>query len=137
MQQSQPFETIGLFCCRSLLQKFGAFLGSPEPPACGRMTGMKRDDIIQTLREREADLRAQGIVHAALFGSVARGEDRPDSDIDILVDLDPAVVRTMFDYVGVKDFIADMFDRPVDVVSNEGLKPRVRPRATADAIYAF
>ena len=98
---------------------------------------MKRDDIIQTLREREADLRAQGIVHAALFGSVARGEDRPDSDIDILVDLDPAVVRTMFDYVGVKDFIADMFDRPVDVVSNEGLKPRVRPRATADAIYAF
>ena len=98
---------------------------------------MKRDDIIQTLREREADLRAQGIVHAALFGSVARGEDRPDSDIDIMVDLDPAVVRTIFDYAGVKDFIADMFDRPVDVVSNEGLKPRLRPRVTADAIYAF
>ena len=98
---------------------------------------MKRDDIIQTLREREADLRAQGMCHAALFGSVARGEDRPDSDIDIMVDLDPAVVRTIFDYAGVKDFIADMFDRPVDVVSNEGLKPRLRPQVTADAIYAF
>ena len=101
------------------------------------MQFMKRDEIIERLKEREADLRAQGVAHAALFGSVARGDDRPDSDIDILVDLDPAIVVTIFDYVGVKDFIADMFDRPVDVVSRESLKPRVRPRATADAIHAF
>jgi predicted nucleotidyltransferase len=60
--------------------------------------------------------------------SVARGDDRPDSDIDILVDLDPAIVVTIFDYAGVKDFIADMFDRPVDVVSRESLKPVSGPR---------
>jgi uncharacterized protein len=53
---------------------------------------MKRDEIVKTLKEREADLRAQGVTHAALFGSVARDEQRPDSDIDILVDLDPAIV---------------------------------------------
>ena len=52
---------------------------------------MKRDEIIRTLNEREADLRAHGVMHAALFGSVARDEQRPDSDIDILVDLDPAL----------------------------------------------
>ena len=98
---------------------------------------MKRDEIIEKLKEREADLRARGVVHAALFGSRARGDDRPGSDIDILVDLDAAIVKTIVDYAGVKDFIADMFDRPVDVVSREGLKPRVLPRATADAIYAF
>ena len=98
---------------------------------------MKRDQIIEMLREREANLRTQGVAHAALFGSVARGDDRPDSDIDILVDLDPAIVVTVFDYAGVKEFIAGMFDRPVDVVSRESLKPRVRPKATADAIYAF
>jgi predicted nucleotidyltransferase len=98
---------------------------------------MKRDEIIAKLKEREAELRAQGVAHAALFGSVARGDDRPGSDIDILVDLDAAIVKTIVDYAGVKDFIADMFDRPVDVVSREGLKPRVLPRATADAIYAF
>jgi len=98
---------------------------------------MTRDDIIEKLKEREGDLRAQGVAHAALFGSVARGEDRPDSDIDILVDLDPAIVVTIFDYAGVKDFIADMFDRRVDVVSSESLKSRLRPKATADAIYAF
>jgi uncharacterized protein len=101
------------------------------------MRSMTRDEIIGKLREREADLRAQGVAHAALFGSVARGDDRPDSNIDILVDLDPAIVVTIFDYAGVKDFIAEMFDRPVDVVSRETLKPRARPKAAADAICAF
>jgi predicted nucleotidyltransferase len=101
------------------------------------MRRMNRDEIIERLREREADLRAQGVAHAALFGSVARGDDSPDSDIDILVDLDPAIVVTIFDYAGVKEFIAGLFDRPVDVVSRESLKPRVRPKAIADAIYAF
>ncbi len=98
---------------------------------------MTRDEILQRLKAAEADLRAQGVEHAALFGSVARGDDRPDSDIDIMIDLAPKVVVTIFDYVGVKDFIADMFDSVVDVVSRESLKPLVRPGATADAIYAF
>jgi predicted nucleotidyltransferase len=44
---------------------------------------LPRDEIIARLKEREADLRAQGVAHAALFGSVARGDDRLDSDIDI------------------------------------------------------
>ncbi|HZE53569.1 MAG TPA: hypothetical protein VE111_09940 [Bradyrhizobium sp.] len=54
-----------------------------------------------------------------------------------MVDLDPAIVVTIFYYAGVKEFIAGMFDRPVDVVSRESLRPRVQPKATADAIYAF
>src|SRR5271163_503937 len=98
---------------------------------------MKRDEILQMLKEREADLRAHGVTHAALFGSVARDEQRPDSDIDILVDLDPAVVATMFGYAGLKDYVASLFQGPVDVIDRQALKPRVRPRATADAIYAF
>jgi hypothetical protein len=98
---------------------------------------MKREEIIRTLKEREADLRAHGVTHAALFGSVARGEQRPDSDIDILVDLDPNIVVTMFDYAGLKDYVASLFQDSVDVVDREALKPRLRPRAAADAIYAF
>jgi predicted nucleotidyltransferase len=98
---------------------------------------MKRDEIIRKLKEREADLRAQGVSHAALFGSVARGDDGPDSDIDIMIELDPAARVTMFDYVGIREYIEALFSEPVDVVNCDGLKPFVRPQATADAIYAF
>src|SRR5260370_24656679 len=100
------------------------------------MWSMTRDEIIEKLKEREADLRAQGVAHAALFGSIARGEDRPDSDIDILVDLDPAIVVTIFDYSGVKDVIAVMFDFPVALVSRERRKALLEPHATAPPHYA-
>jgi predicted nucleotidyltransferase len=98
---------------------------------------MKRDEIIEKLKAREADLRAHGVTHAALFGSVARNEQNAESDIDILVDLDPAIVVTMFDYAGVKAYVAGLFNESVDVVDREALKPRLRPKAIADAIYAF
>ncbi len=98
---------------------------------------MQRDEIIEKLKEREAELRAHGVTHAALFGSVARNEQNAESDIDILVDLDPEIIVTMYDYSGLKDYIAGLFKDPVDVVYREALKPRMRPRATADAIYAF
>ena len=75
--------------------------------------------------------------HAALFGSVARGENRSGSDIDIMIEIDPEARVTVFDYVSIKEYIAQLFDGPVDVVNREGLKPYVRPAAMADMIYAF
>ena len=98
---------------------------------------MRRDDIIARLKQAEPALRARGIRRAAVFGSVARGEDRPDSDIDIMIEVDPEAHLTVFEYVGLKEYVAGLFDGPVDVVSRDGLKPYVRPAATADAIYAF
>jgi uncharacterized protein len=98
---------------------------------------MQKQDIIARLRENEAALKARGVVHAALFGSAARDEQNADSDIDILVDLDPAIVVTMFDYAGVKDYVGSLFQGPVDVIDREALKPRLRPRVIADAIDAF
>ena len=98
---------------------------------------MNGEQIIARLRENEPALRARGVSHAALFGSRARGDNRPDSDIDIMVEFDPAAHVTVFNYVGLKEYIASLFDGPVDVVSREGLKPYVRPAATTDAIYAF
>ena len=77
------------------------------------------------------------MVHPALFGSRARGDTRPDSDTDIMIEVDPEAHITVFDYVGLKEYIADLFDGPVDVVSRNGLKPYVRPAVMADAIYAF
>ena len=98
---------------------------------------MTREDIIARLRENEAELRARGVAHAALFGSRARGEDRADSDNDIMIEIDPAARIGVYEYVGLKEYIAGLFDGPVDVVNREGLKPYIRPTATADAVYAF
>ena len=98
---------------------------------------MEKQDIIARLRENEPALRERGVTQAALFGSRARGDFRPDSDTDIMIDIDPDAPVGIYEYVGIKDFIASLFDGPVDVVDREGLKPFVRPAATADAIYAF
>ena len=98
---------------------------------------MNRAEAIATLRAHERELRNRGVLHAALFGSLARNEARNTSDIDIMIEIDPDTRMTIFDYLDVKEYIASLFDEPVDVVSREGLKPYVRPAATADAIYAF
>ncbi len=98
---------------------------------------MKRDEALQKLKEVEADLRAQGVAHAALFGSVARGENRPDSDIDIMVEIAPEIRIGLFQYVGIVQYIEGLFPVPVDVANREGLKPLVRPSAERDAVYAF
>jgi uncharacterized protein len=98
---------------------------------------MNAQDAIATLRRYEADLRARGIRHAGVFGSVARGDNRAQSDLDIVIDIEPEAHITIFDYVGLKEYIAGLFDGPVDVVSRDALKPHIRPAATVNAIYAF
>ena len=98
---------------------------------------MDRQQILEKLRENESALRARGVAHAALFGSRARGDARPDSDTDILVEIAPDADMSLFDYVGLKDYVASFLDGRVDVVRRDTLKPYVRPAATADAVYAF
>jgi predicted nucleotidyltransferase len=78
---------------------------------------MNSREILARLRDNESALRA-------------RGDNRPDSDIDIMIEFDPAAHVTVFNHAGLKDYIASLFDGPVDVVSRDGLKPYVRPAAT-------
>ena len=98
---------------------------------------MNSNEAIAVLVAHREDLRARGVQHAALFGSVARGEARPDSDVDIMIELDPEAKIDIFEYVGIRRYISELFKRPVDVVTRNGLKPHVRPSAEADAIQAF
>ena len=53
--------------------------------------------------------RERGVAHAALFGSRARGDQRTESDTDILIEFDPTARVTVFDYAGLKDYIAGLF----------------------------
>ncbi len=99
----------------------GVISPSKSGEFCSMNKGMNRQDILDRLRESEAALRALGVTHAALFGSQARGDNRPDSDTDIMIEVDPEAHVTVYDYV----------DGRVDVVSRDGLKPYVRPAAWA------
>jgi predicted nucleotidyltransferase len=98
---------------------------------------MNRDHIISTLRAHEAELQRLGVRHAGLFGSVARGDAGPNSDIDIAIDLDEDALPDLYAYAGMKRYIAGLFPGPVDVVDRAALKPGIRPFADKDLVYAF
>jgi predicted nucleotidyltransferase len=99
------------------------------------LAGMDRQSVIATLQAHQAELQRRGVRHAALFGSVARGDARPDSDIDI--DLDEDALTDLFAYAGMKRYIAGLFPGPVDVVDRAALKPWVSAASIADLVYAF
>ncbi len=98
---------------------------------------MDRSEIINRLRENESALRAQGVSHVALFGSRARGDDQPDSDIDIMIEIAPNALVGLFEYVAITQYLADLFPLRVEVADRSTLKPLVRPSAEREAVYAF
>jgi predicted nucleotidyltransferase len=98
---------------------------------------MRRDDVIARLKEAEPALRARGIRRAAVFGSIARGDNRPGSDIDILVEFEPGAEGTIYEYIRLKEFVASLFDDPVDVIDRDALKPHLRAPTARDTFYAF
>ena len=93
------------------------------------------DPIVATLRAHAEDLRRHGIAHASVFGSAARGEDRPDSDIDIMVELEPDVGILAFSEIRLH--LSDLLGGRVDLVTPGGLQPFARASVMRDAVRVF
>lgn len=92
----------------------------------------------QRLLDAHADaLRARGLARWALFGSVARNEARPDSDVDLLVDYDPDRRRSLLDVAELERYLSDVMGRPVEVVDRAQLKPFLKDRIIAEAEGRF
>ena len=98
---------------------------------------MNSQEIIARLQENEPALRARGVTHAALFGSRARGDNRPNSDIDIMIEIAPDAPVGVWEYAAITQYISDLFPARVDVANRAKLKALVRPSAEREAVYAF
>jgi hypothetical protein len=95
------------------------------------------EESLRILQSHRAELRQRGVQHAAIFGSVARGEARDDSDVDILIDLDPARSMGLFEYASLKCYVNELFQETVDVVNRKTLKPLLRDAILREAVHAF
>jgi predicted nucleotidyltransferase len=93
--------------------------------------------VIAALRAHEAELRAAGIRHLSLFGSVARGDDRAGSDIDLAAEFDPAARMDLFRLAAVERRIAEILGRRVDLLPEPVEKPRLRASIERDRRLAF
>ena len=93
--------------------------------------------VIATLRAHEAELRQAGIRHLSLFGSVARGDARADSDVDLLVDLDPEARIGLFALGALERRLAELVGRPVELLPEPVEKPRLKAKIERDRRLAF
>jgi hypothetical protein len=95
------------------------------------------DDIIQRIRAQESELRRRGIQHLAVFGSMARREARPDSDIDIAVDIQPGRPFSLIRMEDTRLLLEDTLGRPVDLGEVDSLRPHVRTAFQRDRVAVF
>ena len=98
---------------------------------------MDCEHVISTLRRHESELRAAGVIRLSLFGSTARGDYRPDSDIDLLAAFDDTRRISLLDVVEIERQISGMLGRAVELVEEGMLKPRVQKGVEAEAVRAF
>lgn len=100
-------------------------------------TDILAEQVIATLRAHEAELREAGIRRLSVFGSVARNEGRPDSDIDLAVELDPVARMDLFLLTGLQARLAKLLGRDVDLIPEPVEKARLQARIDRDRRLAF
>ncbi len=93
-------------------------------------------DSITSLKNKRKDIlriaSKYGARNVRIFGSLARGEAREDSDIDLLVDMEPG--RSLFDLGGMLMDLQNLLAQKVDIVTEKGLRPRIRDRVLKEAL---
>ena len=97
---------------------------------------MRREEVIATLRAHEPELKAAGILHLRLHGSVARGEATAASDVDLIADIDTSRRLSLLDMVGLENRLSDLLGVHVDLSPAHVLKGPVRAKAAREAVLA-
>lgn len=99
------------------------------PPDLGR--------TIATLRAHEPELRAKGVEHLYVFGSIVRGEARGDSDVDVVVDVDPDFPGSILSILGLQDNIEEWLGRKIDFGERAALREPIRTGMEREAVRVF
>lgn len=97
---------------------------------------MLEQRTLEQLRHLEPELRKQGVTSLYLFGSLARGEGRSNSDMDLFCDLSPDS-KLGFAFFSLADRIAEVVGRSVDLTTRDGLHPLIRDDVMREAIQVF
>lgn len=90
-------------------------------------------EILRTLGANEAKIRSFGVRSLSLFGAYVRGENIPASDLDFVVEFEN---KSFDSYMDLKLFLEELFDRPVELVLADGIKPRLRTAILEEAVHA-
>jgi uncharacterized protein len=98
---------------------------------------MTRDEVIAKVREAAPALRAEGVAKLAIFGSPARGDPSPDSDLDVLIDIDPAASFSLLNLSGVGLTVEDVTGLRTQVTLRRSLDQRMAERIADDLIEVF
>ncbi len=98
---------------------------------------ISRDQLLAELRALRPQFEREGVTHMALFGSRARGDHRPDSDVDLLVDIVPGRKVSMLGLIGLGHFVEDHIGLPGNVLIRSDLGPRLAAGARRDAVEVF
>jgi len=97
---------------------------------------LDRDTIVKRLQDHEAALRARGVAALYIFGSVARDEAGPESDVDLFFDYDDPTFN-LFDVMDVEEEVSALLGTRVDVMTRGSLHPRLRQRIEGSAVRVF
>jgi uncharacterized protein len=98
---------------------------------------MTREEIIATIRNNAEALKAEGVTKLAIFGSRVRGDNRPDSDIDILIEVAPDASFSLLNLIGVQHIIEDATGLQAQATMRRSIPPRFAQRIADDILEVF
>lgn len=101
------------------------------------MHRMKKTEAVSMLTDHADAIRAMGATALYLFGSTVRNEAEESSDLDLFIDYDPNTKFNAFDLVGIKQFLEDELEIPVDIMTRDGLHPMLRRDIEQSALRVF